>query len=48
MNGRFFAGQTVVADICDGKIKYQKSKQAEDEDTRLDKFGDWLEDKEIK
>ncbi|KAL9086354.1 MAG: hypothetical protein Q9165_007140 [Trypethelium subeluteriae] len=48
MDGRYFSMQTVEAYIATGQEKFKKSiKKAgandEDEDTRLDEFGDWLE-----
>lgn len=50
MNGRFFAGQTVEAYIYDGSERFKKTgtKKAgeeddEDEQQRLDRFGEWLE-----
>ena len=50
MNGRFFAGKKVEAEIYDGKTKYTSSLNSEDaekeEAERLEKFAKWLESKE--
>lgn len=49
MDGRFFAGQRVIAYIYDGNERFRKSgakaagEEDEDEKKRLEKFGDWLE-----
>lgn len=50
-NGRYFGGQTVEAYISKGKENFKKTKEKkgrfgddeDDEETRLDDFGDWLE-----
>jgi len=51
MEGRWFSGRQVEADIYDGKVRYKKAKggtagddDGGDEQTRLEKFGAWLED----
>lgn len=55
MNGRFFAGRQIVAEIFDGKRRYKKSgKHTDDvgedgevdqtEEERLANFGSWLEE----
>ena len=50
MNGRYFSGRQIEAEIYDGKARYKKAKggttgdEASDEATRLEKFGAWLED----
>lgn len=50
MNGRYFSGRRIEAEIYDGKVRYKKAKggTAGDDDaddtTRLEKFGAWLED----
>lgn len=50
MNGRYFSGRKIEAEIYDGKVRYKKSKggtagdEAGDDETRLEKFGAWLED----
>lgn len=50
MNGRYFSGRQIEAEIYDGKVRYKKAKggttgdEAGDEATRLEKFGAWLED----
>lgn len=50
MNGRFFAGQRVEADIYDGHTKYENSKTKEqleeEEKQRLDRYAKWLESEE--
>ncbi|CAG8716160.1 19534_t:CDS:10 [Cetraspora pellucida] len=48
MNGRFFAGRRIEAQIFDGKQKYQKTgsksnETEEEESTRLEKYAQWLE-----
>lgn len=44
MNGRFFGGKTVLAEIYDGLIRYKKKKVDEKEESeRLEEFGNWLE-----
>ena len=52
MNGRYFSQQKIEAYIYDGKEKFKKSgKKAgddDDEDARLDDFGDWLENHDSK
>jgi len=50
MNGRYFSGRKIEAEIYDGKVRYKKAKGGSagddggDEATRLEKFGAWLED----
>src|SRR5947209_7968981 len=49
MNGRFFAGRRVEAEIFDGKQKYLKTgsksnETDEEEATRLEKYAKWLEE----
>jgi HIV Tat-specific factor 1 len=50
MNGRWFSGRRIEAQIYDGKVRYKKAKGGtagdgtEDEEMRLEKFGAWLED----
>jgi HIV Tat-specific factor 1 len=50
MNGRYFSGRQIVAEIYDGKERYKKAKggttgdEETDETMRLEKFGAWLED----
>ncbi|KAG4301212.1 hypothetical protein PCANB_002556 [Pneumocystis canis] len=52
MNGRYFGGKVVEAEIYNGKIRYRKSsnKTMDENDTeeqaRLEKFGNWLESEE--
>ena len=50
MNGRFFAGRKLEAEIYDGKTKYTSNVTSEDaekeEAERLEKFAKWLESKE--
>ncbi|KAF9371056.1 hypothetical protein CPB97_002268, partial [Podila verticillata] len=50
MNGRFFAGQRVEADIYDGHTKYENTKTKEqieeEEKQRLDRYAKWLESEE--
>ncbi|KAI9653504.1 MAG: hypothetical protein M1821_007012 [Bathelium mastoideum] len=46
MNGRYFSQQKVEAYIFDGKDKFKKSGKKtgdDEEENRLDDFGDWLE-----
>ncbi|RIA88218.1 hypothetical protein C1645_713419 [Glomus cerebriforme] len=48
MNGRFFAGRRIEAEIFDGKQKYQKTgaksgETEEEESARLEKYSKWLE-----
>ncbi|CAG8698500.1 72_t:CDS:2, partial [Scutellospora calospora] len=48
MNGRFFAGRRIEAQIFDGKQKYQKTSSKsneteEEESNRLEKYAKWLE-----
>lgn len=54
MDGRMFGGQKVEAFISDGSEKFKKSKakkaaidvgESEEEDERMDKFGEYLEGK---
>lgn len=49
MNGRFFAGQCVEASLYTGKQQFKRSGAGDDfdgndetEQSRLDKFADWL------
>ena len=53
MNGRHFSGMVVEAHIADGSEKFKKASEkkkaieddeGEDEDKRLDQFGEWLEE----
>ena len=53
MNGRHFSGMVVEAYIADGSEKFKKTgekkmaleeDESEDEDKRLDQFGEWLEE----
>lgn len=53
MNGRHFSGMVVEAYIADGNEKFKKTSEkkaaieddeGEDEDKRLDQFGEWLEE----
>lgn len=50
MNGRYFSGRRIEAEIYDGKVRYKKAgsgdagDDAESEETRLERFGAWLED----
>ena len=49
MDGRHFSGATVEAYIYDGQDKFRKKRTKEvdaDEQSRLDKFGEWLEEGE--
>ncbi|CAG8547349.1 4288_t:CDS:10 [Acaulospora morrowiae] len=53
MNGRFFAGRRIEAEIFDGKQKYQKtgakSNETEEEElVRLEKYAKWLEQEDAK
>lgn len=47
MNGRFFAGRTVIAYLADGKPKFRRSGAGDEEDDeeekRADAFGEWLD-----
>ena len=48
MNGRFFGGKKIKAYFWDGKTDYTVSSTSaeqdeEEEDKRLNEFGDWLE-----
>lgn len=49
MNGRYFAGKRVEAEIYDGKTKYTTKATGEDaekeEAARLENFAKWLESK---
>ena len=54
MDGRMFAGQKVAAYISDGSEKFKKSSakkaavdegEDDEEDERMDKFGEYLEGK---
>lgn len=53
MDGRFFSGQKLEAYIADGSEKFKKSSEkklelgddeVDEEGTRLDQFGSWLEE----
>jgi len=50
MNGRYFSGRRIEAEIYDGKVRYKKASEgntgdeAETDELRLEKFGAWLED----
>ena len=53
MSGRHFSGMIIEAYIADGSEKFHKTKEkkvtigdeeGEDEDKRLDQFGEWLEE----
>ncbi len=50
MDGRYFGGRTVAAELYDGKRRYQKAgKDANEngdvsEEVRLESFGKWLEE----
>ncbi|KAF9423608.1 hypothetical protein BGZ94_008247 [Podila epigama] len=50
MNGRYFAGQRVEADIYDGHTKYESTKTKEqieqEEKQRLERYAKWLESEE--
>jgi HIV Tat-specific factor 1 len=54
MDGRLFSGTRVEAYIADGSEKFKKTSEKkisvndddEEEDARLDKFGNWLEEGE--
>jgi HIV Tat-specific factor 1 len=54
MVGRFFSGTRVEAYIADGTEKFKKTNEKKvsvedddvEEDKRLDKFGNWLEEDE--
>ncbi|CAG8546547.1 13953_t:CDS:10 [Acaulospora colombiana] len=53
MNGRFFAGRRIEAQIFDGKQKFQKTGVAsketdEEESVRLEKYAKWLEQNDNK
>ncbi|RUP46430.1 hypothetical protein BC936DRAFT_146964 [Jimgerdemannia flammicorona] len=54
MNGRFFGGRQVTAEVFDGKTKYEKSSMKDSEETeeetqaRLEKYAKWLESEEAK
>lgn len=49
MNGRFFAGHRLTAEIYDGRERFQRKKKdsedtgSTDEGKRLEEFGNWLE-----
>ncbi|KAL1916907.1 uncharacterized protein VTP21DRAFT_5104 [Calcarisporiella thermophila] len=48
MNGRYFAGRQITAEIYDGKTRYLRSgmkdaNEEEEESERLEKFAKWLE-----
>ncbi|KAI9142042.1 hypothetical protein BKA69DRAFT_1016884, partial [Paraphysoderma sedebokerense] len=45
LNGRFFDGKRIEAEIFDGKAKYRKSggRDDEDEESRIEKYQKWLE-----
>jgi HIV Tat-specific factor 1 len=50
MNGRYFDGRKIEAEIYDGKVRYKKTKgtgSSDDmfeDDARLEKFGAWLQE----
>jgi len=52
MNGRYFGGRRIEAEIFDGKTKYQKSGSKdnelddEEEKARLERYAKWLEDED--
>ena len=50
MNGRFFSGQKIEAEIYDGNTRFRKSGKTDEEEgdeaTRLEKFAQWLESEE--
>ncbi|KXS21623.1 hypothetical protein M427DRAFT_51042 [Gonapodya prolifera JEL478] len=51
MNGRYFAGRRISAEMYDGKTKYDKLKSGkeeteEEEKARLERYAKWLEGKE--
>jgi len=43
MNGRFFAQRQLVAEWYDGITDYRVRENEEEQKSRLDAFGDWLE-----
>lgn len=43
MNGRYFAQRQLVAEWYDGITNYKVKESKEEEQKRLDAFGDWLE-----
>lgn len=49
MNGRFFSGHRLTAEIYDGRERFQRKKKGDDDNTgadegkRLEEFGNWLE-----
>ncbi len=45
MNGRWFAGQQIIAEFYDGFTNYtvEEHLDPDEEKKRLDEFGDWLE-----
>ena len=49
MDGRAFAGRTVVAYISNGTEKFKKSKRGNEEEDakRQEDYGKWLESQEI-
>lgn len=48
MNGRAFDGRTVIAEYWDGKTNYKRiSETAEDLDSRVNEFGDWLNQQDL-
>ena len=42
-DGRFFDGRQLECTYWDGETDYTVKEKAEDEEQRLDEFGDWLE-----
>lgn len=43
LDGRFFAERQIKAEFWDGKTNFAVKETAEEEQQRLDAFGDWLE-----
>lgn len=43
MNGRFFGGQQIACDFWDGETNYVVKETEEEEQKRLEAYGDWLE-----
>ena len=43
MNGRFFGGRTLEAFYFDGKTNYKVVETVEQQQKRLEEFGDWIE-----
>lgn len=45
MSGRWFDGKKVTAEIFDGQVKYEKSRDTEEDAAkRLESFEKWLEE----